>query len=33
MRLARTLKRNELVTDEGRAVLDVVEQYTAPLSS
>jgi prophage maintenance system killer protein len=26
--LARTLKRNELVTDEGRAVLDVVEQYT-----
>jgi prophage maintenance system killer protein len=25
--LARTLKRNELVTDEGRAVLDVVEQY------
>jgi prophage maintenance system killer protein len=26
--LARTLKRNELVTDEGRAVLDVVEQYS-----
>jgi prophage maintenance system killer protein len=26
--LARTLKRHELVTDEGRAVLDVVEQYT-----
>jgi len=26
--LARTLKRNELVTDEGRAVLEVVEQYT-----
>ena len=25
--LARTLKGNELVTDEGRAVLDVVEQY------
>ena len=25
--LARTLKRHELVTDEGRAVLDVVEQY------
>jgi prophage maintenance system killer protein len=25
--LARTLKANELVTDEGRAVLDVVEQY------
>ena len=26
--LARTLKRNELVTDEGRAVLDVVERYS-----
>ncbi len=26
--LARTLKSHELVTDEGRAVLDVVEQYT-----
>jgi len=25
--LARTLKRHELVTDEGRAVLEVVEQY------
>jgi prophage maintenance system killer protein len=25
--LASTLKRHELVTDEGRAVLDVVEQY------
>jgi prophage maintenance system killer protein len=25
--LARTLKRNELMTDEGRAVLDVVERY------
>ena len=26
--LARTLERHELVTDEGRAVLDVVERYT-----
>ncbi len=26
--LARTLQRHELVTDEGRAVLDVVERYT-----